>query len=78
MPASRLSAPLAVSLLRVVLRREGPPLNPALRDTARLHLFYGLLFALSLLAMTLAAPSSGTAIPSATPEAESSPWPTTR
>jgi 1,4-dihydroxy-2-naphthoate octaprenyltransferase len=44
-----LTAPLAVSLLRVVLRQEGPPLNPALRDTARLHLFFGVLFAASLL-----------------------------
>ncbi|HEY7065125.1 MAG TPA: 1,4-dihydroxy-2-naphthoate polyprenyltransferase [Chloroflexota bacterium] len=44
-----LTAPLAISLLRVVLRQEGPPLNRALRDTARLHLFFGLLFALSLL-----------------------------
>ena len=44
-----LTAPLALKLLRVVLRQEGPPLNPALRDTARLHLFFGVLFAVSLL-----------------------------
>jgi 1,4-dihydroxy-2-naphthoate polyprenyltransferase len=44
-----LTAPLAISLLRVVLRQEGPPLNLALRDTARLHLFFGVLFAVSLL-----------------------------
>jgi len=44
-----LSLPLAVTLVNLVLRREGRALNRGLRDTARLHLLFGLLFAASLL-----------------------------
>ena len=41
-----LSAPLAVGPLRAVLGRvDGPSLNGALRDTARLHLIFGVLLA---------------------------------
>jgi len=41
-----LSVPLAISPLRAVLRRvDGPSLNGALRDTARLHLVFGVLLA---------------------------------
>ena len=44
-----LSAPLAVRPARAVLGRvDGPSLNAALRDTARLHLAFGLLLALGL------------------------------
>jgi 1,4-dihydroxy-2-naphthoate octaprenyltransferase len=42
--------PLAVSLSKVILRRvDGPSLNVALRGTARLHLLFGVLYALTLL-----------------------------
>jgi 1,4-dihydroxy-2-naphthoate octaprenyltransferase len=44
-----LTLPFAIQVTRVVLRQEGRPLNPALRDTARLHLSFGILLALSLL-----------------------------
>jgi 1,4-dihydroxy-2-naphthoate polyprenyltransferase len=44
-----LTLPLAVSVARVILTQNGRALNPALRNTARLHLLYGLLFAASLL-----------------------------
>jgi 1,4-dihydroxy-2-naphthoate octaprenyltransferase len=44
-----LSLPLAVIVTRTVLRGRGRALNAALRDTARLHLLFGVLFALSLL-----------------------------
>jgi 1,4-dihydroxy-2-naphthoate polyprenyltransferase len=44
-----LTLPLAVSVARVILTQDGRALNPALRNTARLHLLYGLLFAASLL-----------------------------
>jgi 1,4-dihydroxy-2-naphthoate polyprenyltransferase len=44
-----LTLPFAIQITRVVLRQEGRPLNPALRDTARLHLSFGILLALSLL-----------------------------
>lgn len=44
-----LTLPLAVRALRVVRTREdGPALNGALRATGRLHLLFGLLFALGL------------------------------
>ncbi len=44
-----LSAPLAIRPLRAVLRRvDGPSLNGALRDTARLHLIFGVLLAAGL------------------------------
>jgi 1,4-dihydroxy-2-naphthoate octaprenyltransferase len=44
-----LTLPLAVSLARRMLMAEGRALNPLLKDTARLHLLYGTLFAASLL-----------------------------
>ncbi len=44
------SLPLAIPLLLSVFRREGPALNASLRDTARLHLIFGVLFAESILA----------------------------
>ncbi len=44
-----LTLPLAVPLIRAVLAHEGPPLNRALAGTARLHLLFGALFAVSLL-----------------------------
>ncbi|HUZ01824.1 MAG TPA: 1,4-dihydroxy-2-naphthoate polyprenyltransferase [Thermomicrobiaceae bacterium] len=45
-----LSLPLAVGLLRTVLRgTPGPALNPVLGQTGRLELVFGLLFALGLL-----------------------------
>ena len=44
-----LSLPLALRPLRTVLQRaDGPALNAALRDTARLHLVFGLLLAIGL------------------------------
>ncbi|ATB39110.1 1,4-dihydroxy-2-naphthoate octaprenyltransferase [Cystobacter fuscus] len=43
-----LSAPLAVPLLKRVLREEGAPLNLALGGTARLQLVFGLLFSVGL------------------------------
>jgi 1,4-dihydroxy-2-naphthoate octaprenyltransferase len=43
------SLPLAASVLRVVLTREdGPSLNRALLDTARLHALFGSLFAIGI------------------------------
>jgi 1,4-dihydroxy-2-naphthoate octaprenyltransferase len=44
-----LTLPLAIALGRVVSRAEGRALNEALRRTAQLHLFFGVLFAASLL-----------------------------
>ena len=44
-----LTLPLAVVLARRMLTTEGRALNPVLKDTARLHLLYGTLFAASLL-----------------------------
>lgn len=45
-----LTAPIAVRLIRTVATREdGPALNGALKGTGRLHMLFGLLFALSLL-----------------------------
>lgn len=44
-----LTLPFTLRVTRVVLREEGRPLNLALRDTARLHLGFGALLALSLL-----------------------------
>lgn len=45
-----LTLPLAVALLRVVAtRRDGPALNGALVRTARLHVFFGTLFAIGVL-----------------------------
>lgn len=41
--------PLAVSLCKVVSRRGGPALNVALKGTGKLHLYFGFMFALSLL-----------------------------
>ncbi|HET6315513.1 MAG TPA: 1,4-dihydroxy-2-naphthoate polyprenyltransferase, partial [Chloroflexota bacterium] len=43
-----LSVPLARSLIQVVSRTEGRPLNQALKGTGQLHLVFGLLFAASL------------------------------
>ena len=44
-----LSVPLAIGPARAVLERvDGPALNGALRDTARLHIVFGLLLALGL------------------------------
>jgi 1,4-dihydroxy-2-naphthoate octaprenyltransferase len=46
---SWLTAPLAVSPVRAVLGSEdGPSLNRALRETARLHLVFGLLLAIGV------------------------------
>ena len=44
-----LSLPLALPLLRTVLREDGPPLNRALKGTGQLELVFGLLLALGLL-----------------------------
>lgn len=45
-----LTAPIAYGLIRTVATREdGPTLNGALRGTGRLHLLFGVLFAISLL-----------------------------
>jgi 1,4-dihydroxy-2-naphthoate octaprenyltransferase len=44
-----LSVPLALPLLDRVGKQSGRPLNAALRDTARLHMVFGALFALGLL-----------------------------
>lgn len=44
-----LTLPLAAPLVRIVLTQRGRALNPVLRGTARLHLLFGALFALSLL-----------------------------
>ncbi len=43
-----LTLPLAVALVRLVWTAEGRPLNRALSGTGRLHLLFGLLFALAL------------------------------
>jgi 1,4-dihydroxy-2-naphthoate octaprenyltransferase len=46
---SWLSIPAAIGPVRAVLTRvEGPPLNAALRDTARLHFIFALLLAIGL------------------------------
>ena len=44
-----LSLPLAVALVRRVLRETGPALNAVLAGTARLHLLYGLLLSAAIL-----------------------------
>jgi 1,4-dihydroxy-2-naphthoate octaprenyltransferase len=44
-----LSLPLAVPLTRLMLLGEGRALNPALKGTSRLHLVFGILFAVALL-----------------------------
>ena len=43
-----LTLPLGVKLVRVVWSQEGRPLNAALAGTGRLHLFYGVLWALGI------------------------------
>jgi 1,4-dihydroxy-2-naphthoate octaprenyltransferase len=43
-----LSLPLAAGAARTVMTQEGPPLNRALKATGRLHLVFGLLFAIGL------------------------------
>jgi 1,4-dihydroxy-2-naphthoate octaprenyltransferase len=43
-----LTLPLAVHLIRVVLRAEGRPLNAALAGTGRLHLLFGVLWAVGI------------------------------
>ena len=45
-----LTLPLAIALGRSVIRDDGRALNAALRHTSQLHLFFGILFAASLLA----------------------------
>jgi 1,4-dihydroxy-2-naphthoate octaprenyltransferase len=44
-----LTLPLAVKIGAIVLRQDGAALNAALRGTARIHLLFGALYALSLL-----------------------------
>jgi 1,4-dihydroxy-2-naphthoate polyprenyltransferase len=44
-----LTLPFAAHVTRVVLTAEGRPLNPALRDTARLEICFGVLLAVSLM-----------------------------
>lgn len=44
-----LTLPLGISLVRTVSSADGHALNGALRRTAQLHLFFGILFAASLL-----------------------------
>jgi 1,4-dihydroxy-2-naphthoate octaprenyltransferase len=44
-----LTLPLAIALVRTVTGEEGRALNPALKRTGQLGLFFGLLFSLSLL-----------------------------
>jgi 1,4-dihydroxy-2-naphthoate octaprenyltransferase len=44
-----LTLPLAIALGRAVIRDDGRALNGALRRTSQLHLFFGILFAASLL-----------------------------
>jgi 1,4-dihydroxy-2-naphthoate octaprenyltransferase len=44
-----LTLPLAVKLVRVVWSREGRPLNAALAGTGRLHLAFGVLWALGIM-----------------------------
>ena len=43
-----LTLPLAIQLLRVVLSQEGRPLNAALAGTGRLHLAFGVLWAVGI------------------------------
>jgi 1,4-dihydroxy-2-naphthoate octaprenyltransferase len=43
-----LTLPLAIHLMRVVLRHEGRPLNAALAGTGRLHLAFGILWAIGI------------------------------
>jgi 1,4-dihydroxy-2-naphthoate octaprenyltransferase len=45
---SWLSAPLSLPPLRRVLKQHGAALNPALGETARLQLVFGILFACGL------------------------------
>ena len=44
-----LTLPLAIQLMRNVATQEGRPLNRALAGTGRLHLLFGILFAVSLI-----------------------------
>ena len=44
-----LTLPLAIRLIRTVFQVEGRPLNRALAGTGRLHLLFGVLFAIGLL-----------------------------
>lgn len=44
-----LTLPMAISLLQIVWTQEGPPLNAALKGTARLQMIFGILFAIGLL-----------------------------
>ena len=50
-----LTAPVAVGLLHRVRTEEGKALNPVLGETARLELFYGILFAVGLVIGTVRA-----------------------
>jgi 1,4-dihydroxy-2-naphthoate octaprenyltransferase len=43
-----LTLPLALPLVRTMLRDEGPVLNKALKGTGQLHLLFGVLFAMGL------------------------------
>ena len=43
-----LTLPLAAKLVRIVSTQEGRPLNAALAGTGRLHLFFGILWALAI------------------------------
>jgi 1,4-dihydroxy-2-naphthoate octaprenyltransferase len=43
-----LTLPLALPLARTVLTEQGRPLNRALAGTGRLHMLFGVLFALGL------------------------------
>ena len=43
-----LTLPLAVKLVRLVFTQQGRPLNAALAGTGRLHLFFGILWALGI------------------------------
>jgi 1,4-dihydroxy-2-naphthoate octaprenyltransferase len=44
-----LTLPLAVPLVRAMLREDGPALNGVLKGTGQLHLLFGVLFAVGLL-----------------------------
>ena len=44
-----LSLPLALRLLRIIWTARGAQLNAGLKGTGRLHLLFGILFALALL-----------------------------
>jgi len=44
-----LTLPLAVPLVRTLLREDGPALNGVLKRTGQLHLLFGVLFAIGLL-----------------------------